>query len=406
MKSIPSLSLKKQILLLKTLKIKEMRTLPLGVLFSLRNFLKNEKLIQIDDKIVINSFLPPFPSEAFRMLALSIKSLLKGKAAPISTYISVTNKCRFNCWHCSKAYRNGKNMPLNVILNTLKELQDMGICIIGFTGGEPLLREDLEQMVNAIDERSVSILFTTGDGLTEDRAKKLKELGLFGIAISLDHFKPKVHDRLRRYNGAFDIAIKAVNISIRNGFYTMLQLVATKHLINKGEIWDYLNFAKNLGVHEIRIMEPMPTGYLIKDNQDCFLNEQERNELKKVHIEANKTSKYPSISSFAYIEDKDLYGCGAGFQHLYIDAEGNVCPCDFTPLSFGNVQKEGLAIAWQRLNNSFKRPRSNCFLWKNKDEIKKRFKDKLPLNYEDSLAICQHCQPEELPKYYKKLGWR
>ncbi len=91
---------------------------------------------------------------------------------------------------------------------------------------------------------------------------------------------------------------------------------------------------------------------------------------------------------------------------MYIDAFGNVCPCDFTPLSFGNIQEEEFEVVCRRLRDAFAIPRDKCFLLENIDKIKPFFNSKLPLDYKISKEICNECPKSSLPKFYKALGWK
>jgi len=396
----------KDIVLLIKIKSRELKKLPLGVLLYLRSTFRNEKLTRIGDKYVINSFIPPFPSPAFEQFAKNAVSVYKQEAFPYSTHIALTNKCSFNCWHCSKCYREGEELSKDIWLQVVKKLQNMGICIIGFTGGEPLSNNNLEEIITAIDDRSTAILFTSGHGLTDKRAKSLKSAGLYYIAISLDHYTEEKHNKLRGRADAFDIAIKAIDTSLKNNFYTAVQLVVRKDMLNTEEMDRYIDFVTKLGVHEIRIIEPMPTGVLIKEKGDIFLKEPEREFLRGYHIKTNKKNNLTKIASFTYLENKNMYGCGAGVQHMYIDAFGNVCPCDFTPLSFGNIKKDGFDIAYKRLRAHFDKPRATCFIQDNIEKIRPFFSNNLPLKYAASVQICNSCRKRELPRFYKKLGWK
>ena len=82
--------------------------------------------------------------------------------------------------------------------------------MITLTGGEPLLRDDLEEIVELFDDRSCLIVGTTGDGLSAERAKRLRSRGVFGIGISLDSTDEQEHDRLRGMKGAFRTALSAL----------------------------------------------------------------------------------------------------------------------------------------------------------------------------------------------------
>jgi len=395
----------KEIAILKTLKMPEIRRLPLPVLWKIRNMLRSEKFTRLDGKVVINSFLPPFPSEAFNTLGRSIQALMDRKAVPVSAYISVTGRCRYNCWHCSRTHRSGNELSRETILSTLDDLQNMGVCMIGFTGGEPMLRENMSEFIGSLDDRSVSLLFTAGDGVTERKVKQFRKNGLFGAAVSLDHYTSSVHDERRGMKGAFETALKAIRIFRDNGIYTMIQLVATREMTDGDGFRRYLDLAGKLGVHEIRLLEPMPTGKLLGCAGKCILNGHERDELRQLHIRTNIEKNLTKVCSFAHIEHRELYGCGAGFQHLYVDAQGNVCPCDFTPITFGNINMEKISDIWSRLNAAYGHPGCKCFLLENADRLNEAFTGTLPIEYSKVRNLCRFPDGAELPEYYRILGW-
>lgn len=384
----------------------EFRDMPLSVLWKMRGLLKHEKFSEVDGRIVINSFLPPFPGMAFARLGKGIRALARGEVIPLSAYVAVTSACRYNCWHCSKAFRSGQDMSAATIQKLIKDLQDLGVCIIGFTGGEPLMREDLEDIVRGVDERASTILFTSGDGLTDERCRALKTSGLFGVAVSLDHYEAGIHDERRGKNGAFEAAVRAIRIARKNNLYTMIQLVATREMADQTVFRKYLGLAERLGVHEIRLLEPMPTGQLVDCDGKCMLDEPEREELRRLHVRTNRSRHLPKVCSFAHIESGQLYGCGAGFQHIYVDAQGNVCPCDFTPVSFGNVSEENLQVIWKRMREAFCRPRRTCFLMENREKLKDAFAGRLPLAYSEVKGRCDFGAGGGLPEYYRLLGWK
>jgi len=398
--------LKKELALIMKARSKELKKIPLRAAWYLHRTFRHEKLTKINGSYVINTFMPPFPSRAFEQLAKNTVSVYKHNIFPYSAYVALTNRCGFKCWHCSKFYRQGDELNTKNWINIMRKLQDLGISVIGFTGGEPLRRKDLEDIIRSVDSRSTSILFTSGEGLSSERAKSLKDAGLFYIAISLDHYDKNTHNQLRGSDKAFDIAVEAIHTSVANGFYTAVQIVPRKNLLNKNDMDKYVEFVNRLGVEEIRVIEPMPTGRLIKERENIFFEESDHNFIKKYHIATNKNAKLPKIAAFTYLEDKDLYGCGAGIQHIYIDAYGNLCPCDFTPLSFGNVRDEDFDIAYKQLREQFCRPRNKCFILDNMEKIKPLFNGDLPLGCKESVAICNTCSDGELPEFYKKLGWK
>lgn len=357
------------------------------------NVIENERVVKHDGKYIINSFLPPVNSRAFRTISESVPgegslfytNHVKGtRLAPISTYVAVTKRCMYNCWHCSASQmmdRVDEDLSTKEMIDVMQQLQKLGVGIIGITGGEPLVRKDLEEIIKAIDERSMTLLFSNGFGLTRERAKRLKEAGLFGIAISFDSVKASVHDAKRGYEGAHHIALEAIRNAKLEGLYTMGQVVCTREMLQSGEIHEVAKYLKKEGIHELRIVEPIPCGHL-EEKTDEVLSEDEKEELIQLHIRYNHDKSYPKTSVFPYVESPNQYGCGAGIQHSYIDYQGNFRACDFIYKTYGNVLQEPLEHIWKKTHQACGKPKCQCMAKKN----------------------CQKSMNGGIPKYYRLLG--
>jgi len=324
--------------------------------------LKWEKLGLVNGKIFVNSYFPPFPSRAFESVRKAWRCTMNGTTVPEIATIAITNKCPYDCEYCSVPDKTVCDLPTGSLIQTIHSLQKMGTYHFSLTGGEPLLREDLIDIVNSVDSRSIVKLFSTGYSLTKKRAKALKEAGLFSINISLDNIDPQKHDAGCNYDGAFDIALNAIQYSKAASLLTCVATVVTKERIRSGEIFRFLEFMRELDVDEVTIFEPIPTGKLaFCDN--AILGDNERGLLKLLHKDANgsQDNKYPRIFSFPYVESSEYMGCGAGCTRLHITALGEVMPCDFTQVTFGNIQKEQIKTIWKRMNKTFEKPSSGCF---------------------------------------------
>lgn len=398
---------KKDLFMMKMLKRKEVRNLGAGFLMYLRNALKYEKFVEIDGKVVLNSQMPPYGSEAFNRF-LSLSEMVKdGKTSPISCHISVTQRCNFSCWHCSNWHRNKTNdLPLDLLLETIGKLQDMGNCLIGITGGEPTLRDDLEDIIKGIGPRSSTLLFTNGQGLTEERAKELKKAGLFSASISLDHFKPEEHNRVRGCPTAFDSAMQGIKASKEAGIYTIAGVVPTKEMIQNGEVPQYYDFCKVLGVHEVRVLAPIPTGRIVGQRESRWCMTDEEKQMWGYHKELNATKDYPRITEFSFLESEGVLGCTAGTFHMFIETDGTVTPCDMIPLNFGNIKEEGLERSYDLMSSTFKVPRYSCFVRAAVGLFGRAFEKegKLPFSKETSLEIARKIKNKKMPEFFEKIG--
>jgi MoaA/NifB/PqqE/SkfB family radical SAM enzyme/SAM-dependent methyltransferase len=363
-----------------------------------KNYLAGEKAVRFGDKWVLNTQFPPFPSLAFNGLAAQLLDT-SGCNNLYSVTIAVTNRCQFNCWHCYNAGRNQRDTPLKVLRGLAAGLQDHGAVMVDLTGGEPLLRRDLEKICASFDDRSCLIVGTTGWGLTEDRARSLRDSGVFAVGISLDCANEREHDRRRGREGAFRAAAQALAVAAKAGLYPYVVAVAVREFLEPGHFYRFMQLAKDLGALEVHLLEPCPTGR-IAGRADLALTEAERRQIVAYQQAVSKREDLPILSAFTYLEGPDAFGCGAGLTHIYIDGSGELCPCNLVPLSFGNVAREPLEIPLQRMRRYFPRPRPTCVGITLAPHIGR---NALPTPPDISCAICNQHLPGEhaLPEFFR-----
>ncbi|KMQ52205.1 radical SAM domain protein [Chitinispirillum alkaliphilum] len=403
---------------LKELRKKGIRRLPVDVdrklnrglpaLSSVRflhSWLGSEMITRHNDQWVINSFTPPFPGASFNR---AFENLRSGRRYnPISCFVALTKDCSYDCWHCSVQTRRNGNLSTKEWLSAIGELNNIGLSIIGFTGGEPLSREDLPEIIRAASNGGAStILFTSGAGLDARKAAQLKDAGLWAICISLDTPDKDLYNKMRGSESAFDNAVKAVQLSKEANLYTMIGAVATREFVEKKTYLPLYDYIRSLGVQELRIVEPMPCGKLKADSQDHLLTEEHTKTIRDFHRNVNRKGKLPKVCAFNQIESPEVFGCSGGIQHLYIDTAGEVCPCDFTPLSFGNVTQENLSSIIDRMSEALGGPRCDCMLQKHHTLFSSYYDQGYPLPVETSLEICKKLPQEALPGYYKMVSGR
>lgn len=379
---------------------------------SIRNMIQGENIVKFGEQYLISSFLPPIPSRASISHLTAVKEegnlytqqMLSQRSAPISIYLAITKECPFNCIHCSARGREEtQELTTREWIKTIKELQDMGTSIIGITGGEPMVRKDLPEIIEAIDERSISYLYTTGVGLSLEKAKFLKGKGLFGVGISLDSYIEAEHNQVRGNAKAYQIALQAIKNASQAGLYTMVQKVVFKQDVDEGKLMELFKLTKTNGAHEVRLLEPIKSGELFDTDEEIFYTSENRQKLIDIQLRVNKQRNLPKVTTFAYTESKEKYGCGAGTQHSYISYSGDLYPCDFVPLSFGNVKETRIRDLWGEMNLAIGIPKSECFAMQINQVLIQKSVGKLPLDKEMSLEICQNYQCQEYPQFYKLM---
>jgi MoaA/NifB/PqqE/SkfB family radical SAM enzyme len=377
--------------------------LPASHLWYLLGRMRNEKPHRFGNQTRINTFFPPYPSAAFdRFLA----GIIARRRLPFSTYLAVTGDCPYRCPHCSYGGRPKGGLTTRELLDIVGQACSLGACTLGFTGGEPLLRADLEELVAAASSGSMAtILFTTGHSLTPVRARRLAEAGLTCLTVGIESADRGAHDEVRQVRGSFEEARQAVRVSKEAGIYTALSTVGTREKIASGELERVYALACQWGVGELRLLAPVATGSAASRGS-IMLSPRERRMLYDFHVDHNRRRGGPAVASFAYLESAEVFGCGAGYHHLFIDAAGEVCPCDLTPLSFGNVTREPLAGIWDRMGGLFARPRRSCLMGEiaGKLEAAPGGARGLPLPRAQSEELCASCAAgQDLPEGYRRL---
>jgi len=365
----------------------------------LRDYLAGEKPTQFNGRVFINTHLPPYPSRAFDRMLSHFAGGENGGSRLFSVTLAVTNRCPMNCWHCYNAGREETDVPLEVLRRVARELQDLGTAVVTLTGGEPLIRDDLEEIADAFDERTSLVLGTTGLGLTAGRADALARAGIAAVGVSLDSADRAEHDRLRGMPGAFDAALAALETAGDAGLYPYVVSVATREFLEAERFHAFMRFVRESGAREVHLLEPVATGRLA-GRSDITLTGAERRTLTAYQREYASRHDMPAVSSLVHIESGEVFGCGAGLTHLYIDGAGNVCPCNLVPLSFGNITDEPLAAVLDRMGRHFGKPRTACT-----GRVLSRFvgDGPLPLSPGESARLCDAHLPENhpLPRFFE-----
>ncbi|MBN1664991.1 MAG: radical SAM protein [Deltaproteobacteria bacterium] len=333
-----------------------------------RNDVKPVMLRQ--DGNIYSLYVPPIPSQAHvHHMETVLRNWLFKETRPLAVTLAVTSRCQLNCVHCSAASAGpvGSDLSREEIGRIIRESVDLGVTNITFTGGEPLLRKDLEEMVSDVsEEEAVALVFTNALALDERRAASLKEAGLTAVFISLDSPDPEEHDRLRGRSGLFQTVREGVRNAIRAGLAVCLSTYATNESVRDKKLSKLTALAAEWGVHEISVFDVIPTGQLIQ-NEEFLLTAESHRAICKEAKELNR--RYAGrlrIVTQSWTNTRNgmaiLIGCLAGHLQFHITPDGEFTPCDFTPLSFGNVRSESIENLWRKVieHSAYKRHCTKC----------------------------------------------
>jgi len=372
---------------------------------------RGERVVKFEDRYVTSSFVPPIPSRAFLSFVrggMDRENLYSDlaharRSAPLSVHVSITSRCSYRCEHCGATIAGHNDLTTAQWVRVMRELQDLGVALFAFSGGEPLQRDDMEEIIGALDDRSSTLLFTNGRHLTLDRARALKRAGLFILAVSLDSPNAERHNRIRRNSQAFSHALAAIRNAAEAGLYTLVSSVVYKRDLNKENLHRLFLLAKEHGAHEVRIHQAVPRGQLsaAEKPEEIYYTKEDVARLYRLQFAANRNVKeFPKVSSFTYTEGPCKFGCGAGVLHSYITSEGDLWPCDFVPFSFGNIVHGDLKAAYGRMIQAAGRPRSSCFARRIAGKLAGK---ELPLCESEGIEMFRADRPRSYPGFFRDL---
>jgi len=253
--------------------------------------------------------------------------------------VSVTERCNFRCQYCMPekpfSWVPKENLlSFNDLFKFIKVAIDEGINKVRLTGGEPLIREDLDKFINMIYnyKPDIDLALTTNGFLLPDLAKKLKDAGLKRLNISLDSLKPVIAAQIAQKN-VLNRVLEGIDTSLKVGLKVKINMVPLKG-INDIEILDILEYARERNIR-VRFIEYMENSHANSDIQG--MHGREILEVIKTKYKIHKIGRENSSPSFNYKIEENGYTFGLIDPHKHdfcedcnrirLTAEGHLIPC-------------------------------------------------------------------------------
>jgi MoaA/NifB/PqqE/SkfB family radical SAM enzyme len=342
-----------------------------------------------DGKNFYNLYNPPMPSTAAqRPFERKLRTMASGIVFPATSTLSVTPRCPCRCVHCSAdrfVTPDRDELSTDDLKSVIDQALDLGVCSMVFTGGEPMARADLADLIAYTDKhRAHVMIFTSGVLLSEKNVARLAEAGLGSLNVSIDADTPEEHDRLRRLPGAFPKAMDGARRARAAGILTGISTYATHETVASGALEHLLRIAQDEGFHEVTIFDCVPTGKFLS-MPELRLG---RKDIKRIRALADKYNAmdFPmGVIAQSKANAADGGGCFGAFSQFYMTCYGDVNPCDFNPITFGNVRDEPLETIWRRMisHPEFGAHRLSCRM--QSDRYRRAFID--PIQDEERLPV-------------------
>jgi radical SAM protein with 4Fe4S-binding SPASM domain len=289
-----------------------------------------------------------------------------GAFAPFPHVVAwnLTRRCNLACSHCYIAagswHGTGSELgtvQCRAILDGVLEVNSSPLLIL--SGGEPLIREDLEEIAaHASGAGATVVVGTNGTGLTPARIESLKRAGVRGVAVSIDSLRPEYHDRFRHGEHALADTLAAVDRLIEHELDFVVQTTVTRG--NRGEVGALAQWAADRGAVSFNLYFVVPTGRgeriegLSPPENDAVLAELVELERRFRGRMMVRSKCQPQLMRHVVEagEGSPLLNyrtrCPCGVQYCRITPEGRLTPCPYLPAVAGDLTREPFRHVWER----------------------------------------------------------
>jgi radical SAM protein with 4Fe4S-binding SPASM domain len=287
----------------------------------------------------------------------------KDDISPRVIAFEVTRRCKFNCPQCrAAATKNNPDGELTTeqCKKILKSIAAFSKCMIIITGGEPLERKDIYEIISCGKELGLTMVMATcGYMIDEDSIIKLKKAGIKTLSLSLDGANAETNDKLKQTQGAFDSVIKAAKLA--KDAKMKFQINTTISKLNIDEAVGIADLAKRLGASCFNpfILVPTGRGKNISDQIiDPIEYETLVHELLRLKVEADIEVRLTCGPQFARVcrQEKlkkitsEVNGCIGGKAFGFVSYKGDIQVCGFLDKSAGNLVENNFNFKkiWQQ----------------------------------------------------------
>jgi AdoMet-dependent heme synthase len=304
----------------------------------------------------------PIVEDVLRQAPLRDMARTSPAAVPHVVAWNLTRRCNLACAHCYIAAGSwhAADDELSAaecrrIADEIIELAPAPLFIL--SGGEPLLRDDLEEIAQHASRRGATVVVgTNGTRLTHARIASLMSAGVTGVAISIDSLDPAYHDRFRHGDGALDATLAAVRRLREQRLDFIVQTTVTRG--NRGELAALAAWAADQGAVAFNVYFLVATGRgdrmmgLSPTGNDAVLRELVGLERRWRGRMLVRSKCQPQIMRHAWELDPDspllnyATRCPCGVQYCRITPEGKLTPCPYMPAVAGDLRRQRFADVW------------------------------------------------------------
>lgn len=265
---------------------------------------------------------------------------------PLHVQFDLTYRCNERCVHCYLDHHDHGEMTTAEIKRLLEEMADAGVLTLTLSGGEIFLRKDFFEIIEYARQLTFCVKLKTNALLIGEReARRLRDLAVQEIQVSIYSHRPEVHDAITLVPGSLKRSLAAIRFLKAQGLKVVMANVLMRQ--NMRDYSGVQDLAHEIGVEFT--LDPTITPMMDGDRSILGLGV-DGETLREVFRDASVVG---DVSEFCAIppgtEESDLEArpCSAGHTSCYVSPYGDVFPCVQFPLPTGNVRRERFVDIWR-----------------------------------------------------------
>lgn len=279
-------------------------------------------------------------------LMAAIGARAQDRGIPLSAHLDLTYRCNERCVHCYLDHADRGEMSTTEILSLLDEMAEAGVLFLTISGGEIFLRRDFFEILEHARADAFCVrLKTNGVMIREQEARRLADLNVESVQISIYSDRAEVHDEITKLPGSLARSLRAVRLLRENGVrVTIANVAMSKNFSDYHRVQD---LSTRLGAHFA--LDPTVTPMMDGDRSvlDFGIGDSELRAVFGDESLVGNAGEFCAPPAPVTADDLDSLPCSAGHTACYISPYGDVYPCVQFPLACGNVRRQKFLDIWR-----------------------------------------------------------
>lgn len=262
-----------------------------------------------------------------------------------------TVRCNLSCSHCRRIETSDDNELSTAEAKTMfASLAELSRPVVVFSGGEPLLRDDWEELVRAAADMQLPTALATNGTLIDDSvAGRISDAGFRRVAVSLDGADADTHDRLRGQAGAFASAVAGMEALRRADVPVQVNCTVSRR--NVAQLDRLRDLSRSLGAEAMHLFALVPVGCGVEPAQTDMLASPDYAGVLRwaegLVGDGDLELRLTCAPQQVRVLSQDARGCLCGVSVMFIGHTGTAFPCGYLPVDCGSLRQRSAADIWR-----------------------------------------------------------